>query len=427
MAIQRVRQCTNCKKEFSTTQYAAKFCSDICRTKSATAKRNNKKVSSRISKIPASGFWLWIAKNCKRSGSVEILKDVDLVELHSLYERHKRCYGYDPQSKKSKFHICHIAPAKGVSSIGLLHHANLFIGDAYANQKHSNKHYHGAGLSLSVSSLKPKWLVKSTHTDKQILELVVKYLGVKLVEYATHNPIKKTARLALATTVFNYDGNATPLAELEKLSVAELRALQAKMKDQPINTYDYSKYVTTKRSVVVYKEELDRLASISTNSASVEGYQFVSNACILLAQVYADTIYCNGLSSIAAVYTREFLRYSPLKLNNYSDLTTLRNFISFTAFETLSGKPVNKALISNTLKRYLSFDDNRVYGLWSNSKFSWIVREHEEFKANLISVEEAIIETGLYDPFSELLLESPLPKRLNNAPSTPAIEYALYH
>lgn len=429
MAIQRARTCFHCNKEFTTTQYNAKYCSTSCKSKTETVRKSTT-AEKRIARIHTSDAWRWIARECRRAGTVEVLQGVDLVELFSLYNRRYKCYGYDAKKKTSKFHLCHIHPVKGADSIGLLHHANLFIGTSLANQKFTNKHYTNAGLSIKRSSLKKKWLVADKTTEAQIFTKIKSYLGEKLAEYAKHNKIDRATRLTLALRVSKHESNTLSLEQLEKLSTASLRDLEADLKGKLVYQMD----LKAKRSLVVYKQELDRFA-LRSDGASKEGYQFVSSVCVVLAQALVDSRHGNGLDSITATYDRCYLEYSPLAIKQGADISKLRDFVTFTAFETLSGAKVNKELISSTLNKYLYLTDNHVYGVWEQSEYEWIIREHETFKSTLLNVEDSIVATGLHDPYSELLdpyseLLDPFftPKNLsNNRVRTPAIEYAIYH
>ena len=429
MAIVRERKCLRCNKQFVTTQYNAKYCSTSCKSKTETVRKATT-AEKRIARIHTSDAWRWIARECRRAGTVEVLQGVDLVELFSLYNRRYKCYGYDSKKKTSKYHLCHISPVKGADSIGLLHHANLFIGTSLANQKFTNKHYANAGLSIKRSSLKKKWLVADKITDAQVFTKIKSYLGEKLIEYAKHNKIDRATRLTLALRVSKHESNTLSLEQLEKLSTASLRDLEADLKGKLVYQID----LKAKRSLDVYKQELDRFA-LCSDGASKEGYQFVSSVCVVLAQALVVSRYGKGLDNITATYDRCYLEYSPLAIKQGVDISKLRDFVTFTAFETLSGAEVNKEIISSTLNKYLYFTDNHVYGVWEQSEYEWIIREHETFKSNLLNVEEAIISTGLYDPFAELL--DPYSELLdpffipmgfsNNKVKTPAIEYAIYH
>ncbi|WP_278958291.1 hypothetical protein [Aquipseudomonas alcaligenes] len=393
MAIQRKRVCNHCTKEFVTSQYSAKYCSTSCKTKS----RNNKTANNRIEKLPVSDSWLWIARECRRAGTVEILQDVDLEQLFEVYNRRYKCYGWDSEKQVSKFHLCHISPVSGDSTIGLLHHENLFIGGSLANQVQGKKSYKGAGKSISRSSLKRKWLINNEESDKAILAKVQKYLGSKLTEYAKKHPIKKAQRFVLAERISKLPENKTPLADLQRMGTQALMKLEADL----LNKSVFSIKLIAKRSLVVYLEELERFASYE--SAKQENFLFVAAAVRVVAQYLDQQQGEHGLSSITAVGYRWYYDFKPLTLKPEKDLGKLRDFISFTAFSTLQGAEVDRSLISNTLRSYLLVETltvvengNPAYDT-SFSDFEYLQTELDEFLSNVPKVKDALSVVGLLD------------------------------
>lgn len=344
MPVVRTRVCQHCNNEFSTSQYAAKFCSIPCRTKA----RNTKTASKRIANIPACDEWLWISRECKRAGTVEALQDVDLVELFALYRRRFRCYGWDSDKKTSKFHLCHISPAQGTSTVGLLHHQNLFIGGSLANQVHGATEVEGAGLCIKRSSLKGKWLVDENASDKAVLMKVQKYLGTKLVEYAKQNPIRKSQRFGLAKKIITeFPKCDIPLHELGKKGMTALRKLYASLQEQEL----YTLSLTARRTLVVYVEELERFAAQCQDSRVSSDYRFTADAirCVclwLMSQKGQD-----GFDAIGGfVYDSYFY---PVRLKPGQDGSTLRDFAAFQAFSVLQGAKPDRQMITNTLRKYL--------------------------------------------------------------------------
>jgi len=344
MAVIRNRVCQHCNNEFSTSQYAAKYCSVKCRTSA----RNTKTASKRIANIPCSDEWLWIARECKRAGTVEALQDVDLVELFAVYRRRFRCYGWDAEKQKSKFHLCHISPAQGDSTVGLLHHQNLFIGGSLANQVHGAKQVQGAGLSIKRSALKTKWLVDKDCSDKQVLRKVQSYLGAKLVEYAKHNPVRKSQRFGLAKKIITeFPKCGSPLSELERMSMTALRKLYAGLQEQEV----YAISLKARRTLVVYVEELERFAVQSDDPAKSSDYQFTADAVRCVSIWLASQRREEGFSDVGGpVYGCWF---HPLRLKPEQDGSDLRDFAAFTAFEVLQGAKPDRKLITNTLRKYL--------------------------------------------------------------------------
>lgn len=393
MAIQRTRTCTHCNKEFTTSQYAAKYCSTKCKT----AARSTKKASNRIEKLPVSDAWLWISRECRRAGTVQILQDVDLEKLFAIYNHKYKCYGWDSENKQSKFHICHISPVKGKNTTGLLHHQNLFIGGSLPNQVQGTNSYAGAGLCISNHKLQSRWCVEDHHSDKQILAKVKKYLGQKLYEYAAKHPIKKAARFVVAERIHKLPNNSTPLAELQRMGTQALMKLEADLLDKEA----FAIKLTAKRSLVVYCEELERLASYGGDKQ--EGFLFVAAAVRTVAQVLAQNPYEYGLCSITATRYRWYYEFKPLSVKPDKDVSKLRDFAAFTAFSTLQGAEVDRALITNTLRSYLQvnsltvqehavpdFDD-------SFSDLLYLQEELAEFSNNVPKVKAAFELVGLLD------------------------------
>ncbi len=388
MAIQRKRTCHFCKSEFTTSQHSAKYCSTSCKTKA----RSNKTAAKRIEKIPYSDNWLWVARECRRAGTVEVLQDVDLEKLFDVYNRRYRCYGWDSDKKQSKFHLCHISAVSGEGSVGLLHHQNLFIGGSLPNQVQGTKSYKNAGLSIRRLALQPRWVIGKDDSDKQVFAKVQKYLGNKLIDYAKANPIRKANRFVIAERIFKHESNRTALVDLRKMSTSALMQLEADLND----TLAYSIKLTAKRSVVVYIEELERFASYGTEKK--EDYQFVADACRVVAQWLASQSKQGGLDSVAATDCYNAYAFTPLRIRDGKDAGKLRDFVSFTAFATLQGAPVDRALITNTLRGYLEVISLDVKGSGltpAYSEFSYITETVEEFKQNAQKVKDALQVVGL--------------------------------
>lgn len=346
--VHRVRVCAHCSNEFTTSQYAAKYCSVDCRAKS----RNTRTASKRISNLPTSDEWLWVAREAKRAGTVEILKGIscssDLVELFSLYRRRYKCYGWDSEKKVSKFHLCHIASAQGKDTVGLLHHLNLFIGNSLPNQVRGADSYAGEGLSISRNTLKSRWKVGGDDSDKAILAKIQKYLGLILIEYAKTQPIRKSQRFSLAKKIYQeHPTCGYSLSELEKMGLQALRKLKASLDEEQL----YTLSLTPKRSLVVYIEELDRFSKQHPEQSKRDDFAFMSAAvrcvCSWLWNEYGE----EGFDSVGGrVYGFSF---NPTKLREGMDGSKLRNFIAFQAFDLLQGGRLERQMIKNTLKQYL--------------------------------------------------------------------------
>ncbi|MFP6850780.1 MAG: hypothetical protein VCA57_19025 [Pseudomonas sp.] len=389
--LERTYTCSVCSTSYTTPRYSkTHYCTPSCRSKA----RNSKTAAKRIEKIPYSDNWLWIARECRRAGTVQILENVDLEKLFEVYNRRYKCYGWDADKKVSKFHLCHIAPVSGANSIGLLHHQNLFIGSSLPNLKHGDKCYKGAGLSISRLSLQPRWAVGKDESDKKVFAKIQKYLGSKLIDYAKAHPIKKANRFVIAERISKLENNTTALVDLRKMGTQALMQLEADLND----TIAYSIKLTAKRSVVVYIEELERFASYQSENS--DDYQFVADACRIVAQWLASQKLQSGLCSVAATDCYNAFTFTPLRLRDGKDSGKLRDFVGFTAFATLQGAPVDRELITHTLRSYLEVIslDVKGSGLTAGySDFTYITEAVEEFKQNAQKVKDALQVVGLLD------------------------------
>lgn len=353
MALQRKKVCQVCNKEFTASRVDAKYCSD-CRPKAKSTKQQDKRLTvakKRIEKLPTSEEWLWVAREVRRAGTVEVLRDVDLEKLFALYKYRFKCYGWNPETKQSAFHLCHIHPVSSPSAVGLLHHLNLFVGSSLPNQIHGNNHFPGAGLSIKRTELSYKWLIDDKMSDKQILEKVEKYLGKKLVEYAKDNPIRMSQRLSIAKWVYKNDPQRQyELKELERKSTHELRKIRAEIEEREMYQMD----LTKKRSFIVYLDECQRLSTELPDGQHKSNLLFmvdvlkVACACMVLLEE-------DGFSSVLSLPWG--VLYNPFTLADGKDSSSFRDFVSFQVYSALQGGPVDRQMIRNTLASYLVVPD----------------------------------------------------------------------
>ncbi len=392
--VQRNKVCQHCNIEFTTSQYAAKYCSVKCRTQS----RNTKTASKRIANLPCSDEWLWVSRECKRAGTVEILTDVDLVELFSVYRRRFKCYGWNEDKQKSKFHLCHISPAQGKDTVGLLHHQNLFIGGSLANQVHGATAVEGAGLCIKRSSLKNKWLVDEKATDKAVLSKVKSFLGKKLVEYAKTHPIRKSQRFGLAKKIkTEFPKCEVPLAELERMGMTALRKLYASLQEQEL----YTLSLTPRRTLCVYVEELERFAEQCSDPTKSSDYAFTAAAVRCVALWVMNQ---RGEEGFGAIGGEAYgCWFNPVRLKPGQDGSNLRDFAAFTAFSVLQGAKPDRKLISSTLRRYLELvsldhhDSRNDHGDDWLVHASWVVEDIELFIQQTEKNKDALNTVGLID------------------------------
>lgn len=395
MTIKRVKACALCQTEFTTSQVKAKHC-PACRPKARQKSQKDKRqttAENRIQKLPQSEEWLWVAKECKRAGTVEILQGVDLVALFAVYKARFKTYGWNKEAKKSKFHLCHIQPVQGDDSVGLLHHLNLFIGNSLPNQIHSNKRYENRGLSIPTSELKKKWLVSEATSIEETLDKATKYLGPVLTEYAKENAIRIAQRIGLAKWVHKNDpDNVLSLGKLKQLSMTDLRKIRARVEGKEVYKMD----LRAKRSVVVSLEECQRL------SKQLPDGQHRSDLEFMIPVLYVAATWLASLpdqEGFADIFKKPYgVAWKPLELREGMDASTLRDFISFQAFDALQGAPVDRKMIRNTLSNYLAVTSlSPDYSDSTSSIQHHLADDYSRFVQQVPVIKNAIISLGLPD------------------------------
>lgn len=412
--IKRIKTCTVCQTEFTTSQIKAKHC-PACRPKARQKNQKDKRqtvAEKRIQKLPQSDEWLWVAKECKRAGTVEVLQGVDLVALFAVYKARFKTFGWNSETKTSKFNLCHVQPAKGFDSVGLLHHLNLFIGSAFHNQVQGNNSYPDRGLCIPRSKLKAKWKVTSTTSDRVILDKVTEFLGQVLIDYAKENPVNKSRRFNLAKWVFQNDpDNTLPLSNLERMSMIDLRAIKSKIEKEA-----YSVHYATKRSFIVMLEECQRLSEQLPDGQHKSDIAFmvpVLQAAIAWLSRQPDQ---QGLSSI--LENLRGVTWNPLQLREGMDASMLRDFIGFRTFHTLQGAPVDRKMIRSTLSKYLTVTSLSLSPDYSVSDSDSAIQKHyadeySRFVQQVPTIKNAIITLGLPDKLmlAEELLKAQVAQR----------------
>lgn len=395
MAIQRVKACALCTTQFTTSQIKAKYCPE-CRTKAKKGKqvdRRQKVAERRILSLPQSDEWLWVARECRRAGTVEILQDVNIEALFAVYRARFKCYGWNPDTKQSKFHLCHIFPVKDKNSIGLLSHLNLFIGNSLPNQVYSNKSHDSKGLKIPVNQLKRKWLIDKDSTDRNILDKVAKYLGPILVEYAKKNPVRKSQRFSLARWVYQNDpDNIMQLQQIERLSMQQLRTIRAYVEGKEVYKMDF----TAKRSVVVAFEECQRL------SVQLPECQHRSDVAFMVPVLQVAAAWLSRLpeqQGLHDILERPYgVTWEPLKLREGMDVSVLRDFISFQAFAALQGETLDRKMVLNTLRKYLVVTTlTPDYSKANDSIRKYFAEQYSRFVAQVPVIKAAILSLGLAD------------------------------
>jgi hypothetical protein len=263
-AAVKQKTCKNpdCKKRFRPTVKTAIYCNRTCKDSSA-----NKKVKKDpMEKALKTAFFYYLARECIRAGTIEILRGHTVESLSDLYNLYKSNMQYNGYGDKSEYELSHIAPVKGHNFIGLLYTENLVSAPKALNRAHSTKHY-GYGKSIH-RPLNSKWDVdKDLEKESEVVARVIDYLGKDVVLSTIKAcKIKPTQRSQLTEWIISRYDPANPehkaaLPSLDMLDGMKTKALQhvkAKMLNEEAGEYFAS---PASRPEVVLSRELTRLSA----------------------------------------------------------------------------------------------------------------------------------------------------------------------
>ena len=264
-AVVKQKTCKNpdCKKRFRPSVATAIFCNRICKDKCSNKSRRK----DPIEKAMKCAFFYYLAGECKRAGTLEILRGhtvETLSALHSLYKANMRYNGY---GDCNDYELSHIAPVKGHAFIGLLFADNLTCALKTLNRSHGTKYY-GHGLSISRATLDTKHAVDKVELDSDVVARVLAYVGKStIIETIKVCKIKPTQRCQLTQWIANHYDESNPehvaalpsLDMLETLKTKELQNIKSLMTGK-----DASGYFTCSaaRIDVVMIRELSRLSEV---------------------------------------------------------------------------------------------------------------------------------------------------------------------
>nr|WP_294971563.1 hypothetical protein [uncultured Pseudomonas sp.] len=168
--------CQSCRKRFRTTNARKKFCSVACQ-QNAHNTRRRVDLTERALK---SKFFLYLALECKRAGTYQILSNHTLESMIELYKVYLLRHSVTGWSTNDNFSVCHIVPVKDKFFLGLLHPQNVVVAPSDMNRNHGTK-YFGHGLGLPRNMIKSKHSINEFESLRAVREGVIKFLGRDLV------------------------------------------------------------------------------------------------------------------------------------------------------------------------------------------------------------------------------------------------------
>lgn len=219
-AASRRPTCKHCKVRFTTTIKDKIYCSRTCKDKALAVSRRK----DPLEKAMKCAFFYYLARECSRAGTLEILRGhtvETLSALHSLYKANMRYNGY---GDRNDYELSHISPVSGVNTLGLLFADNLVSAPKFLNRAHGTKHF-GHGMSISRATLNTKHAVdKENEKESSVVQRVLAYLGKTVVlETIKACKIKPTQRCQLTQWIVNHydESNADHVAALPDLDALE--------------------------------------------------------------------------------------------------------------------------------------------------------------------------------------------------------------
>lgn len=258
------RYCKNpdCKKQFKVAPTSRKlYCKSACSTKVQIMKRPR---VNRLEKARRTPFMFYLARECKRAGTLEILRGHTAESLVELYGVWKYSFRANQYGGVRDFEISHIAPVESGSSIGLLCAENLCVSPKGLNKAHGTTHF-GYGKKISRASIASEHGVRSAEAEKVVLDRVIASLGEQvvddLVRIAKLQPSQRFKHLDWLNEhldLFNPE-HRKYIDVLDGMSTKALSDLVGKFQENESSAFPIKKYVF--KSCDVLMRELERHAA----------------------------------------------------------------------------------------------------------------------------------------------------------------------
>ncbi|WP_338807654.1 hypothetical protein V8U11_16020 [Pseudomonas chlororaphis] len=256
--------CKHCRKRFTAKTAKQIYCARTCKDK---AVGNSRRVDP-MEKAMKCAFFYYLAGECIRAGTLEILRGHTVETLSALHELYKANMRYNGYGDRNDYELSHIHPVKGSQdNIGLLFADNLVSAPKALNRSHGTK-YFGHGASISRATLDTKHAVdKEIEKESEVVARVLAYIGkTTILETIKACKIKPTQRCQLTQWIANHYDETNPehvaalpnIETLDTLKTKELQAIKTLMTGKEIEAYTCS----ASRVEVVLSRELSRLSEV---------------------------------------------------------------------------------------------------------------------------------------------------------------------
>ncbi|MEN4749723.1 hypothetical protein ABEH28_08115 [Pseudomonas sp. Ps21-P2] len=226
------RRCTKCSKVFTTPTATKKYCSVQCSRKTANSKRPK---VDRIEKARHSAPFYRLVLECKRAGTLEVLKGHTAQSLLEVIQLQTLAFKCNQYGTVRLFELSHIAPVEGQRHIGMYYADNLVLSPKKPNKAHGTN-YFGWGRRIARSDCHPRHAVHENERDSDVLERLIDYLGKPLVdEVVKRGKIRPTRHNELLRWLREFLNPSDPvharhLKQLDAMTPVELGVLQSQLK-----------------------------------------------------------------------------------------------------------------------------------------------------------------------------------------------------
>ena len=250
--------CKHCGKQKRVKSSKAVYCGDACKNAARYARANGLEAKREV-KGKNSAFMFWMAKECRRAGTLQILEGHTVESLGQLYGVYKfNSRANTRGGHTEKFHLCHLSPVAGEKTIGKLTAANLVVAQASANQSWGNKDMN-VGECISKDALEYKYAVESDAPLAALSARIITYIGRAV--FAEFVKISKVKSAEFVELQHWFEENEIFVKDIHKQSTKKLKELKAAyLKDNvtSIIKKPYRSPLGGMTAVEVYAHELAR-------------------------------------------------------------------------------------------------------------------------------------------------------------------------
>ena len=370
--------CKHCKNRFTTSNKTAMFCSRECKQDNANAKVKK----DPMDKAMKCAFFYYLARECMRAGTLEILRGHTVETLSALHSLYKANMVYNGYGDVNDYELSHIAPVKGHAFVGLLFADNLVSAPKTLNRSHGTK-YFGYGASIGRATLDTKHAVsKELEEESEVVTRVLAYIGkTTILETIKACKIKPTQRCQLTQWIANHYDESNPdhvaalpdVETIEGMKTKELQNIKTLMTGKDASGYFACE---ASRVEVVMSRELTRLSEVRPELAPY-------------AYAFEDAISSQRNSSLFTEHHAQML------------------------FDVLHGKSI--AVMGDTLEMVIAENTTHKIINWANG---WAIAIDTSLAAYKASVSAPVRATTTFEDFA-MMRGAVVPIAMNQYGDTP--------